>query len=152
MTTARTAPAWSIRAATVQDTGAIQALLEANRLPANDLRQHIADFHVAIADAGTLVGVAGLERYGPAALLRSVAVAAGWRRRGVGAALTEACLRHAAACAVREVYLFTEAAAPYFAARGFAPTTRDRLPPAILASPQATTICPQSAKVLVRAP
>ena len=80
-----------ISPATPADLPAIFELLQRSALPRDGLDAHVATTLVA-RDANGLVGTAALELYGTAALLRSVAVAAEQRGRGLGAALTATAL------------------------------------------------------------
>jgi amino-acid N-acetyltransferase len=80
-----------VRPATRQDLAAVLALLEANQLPTVGVREHFQHFLVAY-DGTTLVGSAGLEIYGRAGLLRSVAVAAPYRSQGLGRQLGQSML------------------------------------------------------------
>ncbi|WP_245639901.1 GNAT family N-acetyltransferase [Paraburkholderia heleia] len=67
-------PDCEIRRAAATDFDGIRALLDLCGLPASDLAaQILGGFHVAVRDA-EIIGVAGLEQAGDAALLRSFAV------------------------------------------------------------------------------
>jgi len=115
----------------------------------------------AVAEAGTLfvarsadgsiLGCAGLERYGPAVLLRSVAVARRARGSGLGRALVAAALEHARDGGAREAWLLTETAAAFFAALGWERCERTQAPPAIAGSVEFATACPASATAMRRA-
>lgn len=132
------------------DLAAVFALLDANGLPRAGLDEHLATTLVA-RDQGRLVGCAALELYGRAALLRSVAVAAPLRGRGVGQALTSAALALARGRGVQTVYLLTETAAQFFPKFGFEVVTRASVEPAVLQSTEFTTACPASALVMALA-
>lgn len=137
-----------IRAAGSADAGGVLALLESASLPTAGVVAHLGDFLVA-ERAGRLVGVAGLERYGAAALLRSVAVAPAARGLGVGSLLTRRALDSAAAGGARAVYLLTTTAAGYFPRHGFRPVDRASVPAPVRESVEFTSACPSSAAVLV---
>lgn len=137
-----------VRRATAGDEAAILALLRAADLPVEGVAGNTAGFVLAEADA-RVVGVAGLERYGDAALLRSVAVDASQRGRGVAALLTRRVLEAAALDGARAVYLLTTTAEGYFPRHGFRPTTRDAVPAAVRASVEFTSACPATAAVMV---
>jgi hypothetical protein len=65
----------SIRPPEGGDRGAIAELLSAKKLvPLDDTSQFGLQYAIAATDDGTLVGVAGYERYGADILIRSVAV------------------------------------------------------------------------------
>ena len=70
----------------------------------------------------------------PTALLRSLAVRADARGSGLGADLLAHAESQAAALGVDALYLLTTTAERFFAARGYATTTRDAAPPEIQAT------------------
>lgn len=107
-----------LRRARGADVPAIEALLTAERLPPQGLSEHPGSFFV-LEDEGRVIGSAGVEVYGEAALLRSVVVAPELRGRGLGERLTEAALAEAKKRGARRVYLFTFRAADFFARYGF---------------------------------
>lgn len=139
--------AWTIEAATAADLPALLALLARNGLPAAGLADHLATALVARA-GGAVIGSAALEIYGEAALLRSVAVDAAWRGRGLGQALTGAALDLARRRGVVAVYLLTETAAGFFPRFGFQPLPRAAVAPAVQQSVEFTTVCPDSAQAM----
>ncbi|MFN7946596.1 MAG: GNAT family N-acetyltransferase [Blastocatellia bacterium] len=89
------------------------ALLARVNLPADGVAQHFSHFLVA-REANHLVGCVGLEVYGDAALLRSLAVAPEYQKTGLGKRLTEGALDLARAQGVRDVVLLTLTAADFF--------------------------------------
>jgi N-acetylglutamate synthase-like GNAT family acetyltransferase len=96
------------------------------------------------------VGFGGLEPHGDVALLRSVVTLPPLRRRGIGAAIVEVLETEALARKARAVYLLTTDAAPFFARLGYAPCGREDVPPAIKATAQFATLCPQTATVMCK--
>lgn len=76
----------TFRPAAISDLGNIQQLLKDSNLPFEDVVEHIAHFVVA-EEGRTMIGVAGLEIYGKAGLLRSVAVTESHRSKGIGSLL-----------------------------------------------------------------
>ena len=136
---------WAIRRATVADFDGIRALLAACGLPSSDLTAETLDgFHVAIGD-DEIVGVAGLQQIGDAALLRSVAVHPQLRGSGLGSSLVDASLALAQTRSLRALYLIPndEAAHGFFARRGFTGIERRSVPSAIRSLPEFTHLCPQ---------
>ncbi len=133
-----------IEVAKAADLPAVLALLEASGLPQEGLADHFATALVARRD-GSVVGSAALEVYGSTALLRSVAVAASLRGRGLGQRLARAALDLARQRGVSEVYLLTETASAYFPRFGFAPIERAQVPEAVRQSVEFTSACPDSA-------
>ena len=139
-----------IESAHADDFDAVLDLLAQARLPEAGLRDHRDSLFVARID-GCLVGSAAVELYGDYALLRSVAVDAAHRGRGVGRCLTDAALLFARAHGVRQVYLLTETAPGFFASLGFAPVDRSAVPAAVQASAEFQYACPASAFVMAKA-
>ena len=141
----------TLRPASATDRAAVAALLTGAGLPLDGLPDDLGHFTVAEHRDEGVVGVAGLELYPDAALLRSVAVAPAWRKSGIGRQLVEAALAEAARCGCRDVYLLTTAAANYFPRFGFACVERESVPVAVQASVEFHGACPSSAKVMRRA-
>jgi len=141
----------SLRAAAQSDLHAVQALLNANKLPLDGVEKALECFIVAEHE-GQLVGVAGTERCGASehALLRSVAVADAWKGRGLGRALVTRAIADAESRGAHALYLLTTTAEQYFPSFGFTPTTRDAVPDSVRASVEFTSACPASAVVMVR--
>ncbi|MFL5385094.1 MAG: arsenic resistance N-acetyltransferase ArsN2 [Longimicrobiaceae bacterium] len=138
----------TIRGARAEDRDAVSALLERTSLPPDGLDEQFGDpYAVAVAD-GEIVGAAGVEVYGRAGLLRSVAVDPGWQGHGLGRRLTEERLLWAGARGLETVYLLTNTAAGYFPRLGFAPVARDEVPAEVRASLQFASVCPSTAAVL----
>jgi amino-acid N-acetyltransferase len=136
-----------IRDATAQDWPAVEALLTACDLPLAGAREHFADF--IVCEDGGLVGCAGAEVAGDAALLRSVAVGERARGSGVGDRLTRMMLARLKARGVRTIALLTTTAETYFGARGFTVVSRDALPRALSGSAELTGACPATAVAMI---
>ena len=134
----------SLRAATRADWDAIAALLGACGLPLAGAEPHVEEFVVATR-GDAIVGCAGLERHGAAALLRSVAVAPELRGTGLGVALVEAAIARARAGGVDTLALLTTTAERYFPRFGFRVAPRDALPESLHASEELRGACPASA-------
>ena len=101
-------------------------------------------FILEFAD-GQLVGCAGLELHGSAALLRSVAVNADQRSSGLGAQLVKAQLGAALSLHAISVSLLTTTAAAYFPRFEFAVVPRSKLPAALNDSLELRGACPDNA-------
>lgn len=119
-------------------------MLAAAGLPTADIVAGQDIRFVGLHDGG-LVAVGGIERYGDVALLRSLVTAEARRGAGIGTALCAALESEARRSGVRELFLLTETAAPFFAARGFEPMSRAAAPPAIAATRQFSSLCPTDA-------
>jgi amino-acid N-acetyltransferase len=129
---------------------AVSRLLSDNHLPVADLEAHLDAFMLA-KRAGMIVGTVGLETYGELALVRSLCVAEPHRSKGVGASLLSAVATRAATQGVRELYLLTTGAAPYFAQQGFAPVSREHAPHEIRNTVQFRSLCPSTAVCMRKA-
>jgi amino-acid N-acetyltransferase len=124
-------------------------LLVAAALPVDDLDDPSITMLGAF-DHGRLVGTIGLQTCGEVGLLRSLAVAAEHRGRGVAGALCARLFALARERSLGVLYLLTTSAADYFVRHGFAVIPRDDAPAAIRASAQFSSMCPSSATVMRR--
>ena len=133
-----------ISGASEADIPAIKQLLVDNKLPTRGVDDHWKTFIVA-RDGDAVIGCAGAEAYPFAALIRSVAIAGAYRSRGIGRRIVRQLLDRLASRGLREFYLLTTTAEPYFAKRGFKPIERDEVHPQILASSEFQGACPDTA-------
>ncbi len=105
--------------------------------------------HFIVARRGEeIVGAVGLEISGSDALLRSLAVAERYRRRGVGRSLVEAVERHALSMGVAHIYLLTLTAESFFVERGYLPAERGSAPAGIQETEEFRSCCPDAAVCL----
>lgn len=137
-----------VRPAGPGDFNSVTALLAEAGLPLAGLAPELPHFFVVERD-GRIAGAAGLERYGSAALLRSVVVAPSLQGTGLGQRLVEQVLDSARADGIRQVFLLTTTAAQWFPRFGFAPGEGGEVPEAMRASAEFSGACPASA-VLMR--
>lgn len=136
--------------ATASDEPSIASLLDASGLPTDGLTDHLATALVG-REGASVVASAALELYGDAALLRSVAVAASARGRGLGRRIARAALDLAQQRGARTVYLLTTTASDFFARHlGFRRTVRLEVPAAVRQSVEFRGACPATAEVMVR--
>ncbi|MCI0884014.1 MAG: GNAT family N-acetyltransferase [Chloroflexi bacterium] len=119
-----------LRLARPEDVDAVTRLMASESLPAVEVDEWLSSFWV-LDDAGTLVGCAGIERYGDAALLRSVVVAEALRGSGEGVRMTERALTFARDDGTRRCYLFTMTAPQFFSRFGFERCRLDDFEPAV---------------------
>ena len=103
----------AISGATAADLPVIRQLLITNNLPTSGIDDHWKTFIVA-RDGDAIVGCGGSEAYKFAALIRSVAVADSHRGRGIGRRIVRQLLDRLASRGIREFYLLTTTAQPYF--------------------------------------
>jgi N-acetylglutamate synthase-like GNAT family acetyltransferase len=134
----------SLRPAAPSDWPAIEALLLSNELPLEGARAHLDTCLLASAN-GEVVGCAGAEVYGQVALLRSVAVAPGLHRQGIGTLLLERLIHEAQRRDIARLYLLTVTAPEYFARFGFKRGKIDEAPHALKASAEFQGACPACA-------
>jgi amino-acid N-acetyltransferase len=125
----------------------IAAILSAEKLPVDDLPETLDNFLVA-TETGKLIGVAGLEIYGAYGLLRSLAVLPGYRNKGIAGKLLARLESLAASRGLKELYLLTETAPGYFAAKAFQNITRNEVPEEVKQSSEFSHVCPVSAIVM----
>ena len=130
-------------------TPGVEALLSANQLPISDLQCGSATLFGCTTNA-QLLGVVGLEIYGPSALLRSLAVPATGRGKGLGAALVAYAETYAARHGVGTIYLLTTTAASFFERNGYSHVARQAAPASIAATSQFSGLCPSSSAFMAK--
>lgn len=138
---------YPIGPAAPSDLASILLLLSECQLPPDGLSDHVAACLIARGDGG-VCGCVALELYESAALLRSLAVDAALRGRGMGKTLADAALALASQHGVRDVYLLTETAPNFFRRLGFEDITRAAVPASVQASVEFTSACPQTARAM----
>lgn len=134
---------FSVRPACRRDERAIKNLLERSDLPFDDLDFDRQRFLLALAN-DEIVGAVGLEAYGENGLLRSVAVEEELRGHGLGSELVEEMIEKARSTGVRELYLLTMTAAPFFARHDFERTDRSMAPAPLQGTTEFASLCPVS--------
>lgn len=144
-------PAVTMRPAVPADRPALVRLLEDSDLTTAGIGDGLEHFVVAEGEGGGLIGVAGLEPYGGAGLLRSVAVAPAARGIGLGQALTRAILERAAGLGITDLYLLTTTAEGFFPRLGFRLVSRAQVPRALDESAEFQGACPETAVIMRRA-
>lgn len=144
---ANTSAPTTFRAAAPDDWDAIARLLRDSGLPIAGADAHLDGFLLATRD-GRVLGTAALERYGTAALLRSVAVVPEARGTGLGRALVDAAIGRARNSGIETLVLLTETAPQFFPRFGFLRISRDDVPDAVLASEEFRGACCKSAAVM----
>lgn len=138
----------TLRPAGAADWPAIEALLRAHHLPTEGAQAHLATYLLAL-QGDEVVGCAGAEVYGSVALLRSVAVAPGLHKQGIGRRLVERLLHEARSRDIAQVYLLTVTAPEYFAQYGFKRLDHSQVPAALKASAEFQGACPACAALMV---
>ena len=138
-----------IRPATAADFPAIHALLTAASLPVAGVDAASGEYVVADL-AGKVVGVLGIEKSGDAALLRSFAVQADFRKRGIGEALVRHVLGQLKFEGISSLYILTNTAEAFAARFGFVKVSREELPAPLLNGSTLGTACPASSTCMKR--
>ena len=128
----------------------IRSLLKACALPAADISETRAIQFYGIDDGKKLVAIIGLEKFSDVGLLRSLAVDASCRNRGLALRLVAHVERIAALQNIRVLYLLTTTAASFFEQKGFTPVARAEAPPCIQTSAQFAGICPASSTLMCK--
>lgn len=137
------------RLVAANDAGLADALT-AEGLPVDDLAEAGRTFYTFSTLDGATVGYGGLELLGEHVLLRSVAVLPTFRGKGLGCNIVPVLLCRAYHAGARTAWLLTDTAAPFFEKIGFKVVDRQAAPAAVLATRQATSLCPASAPLLSR--
>ena len=135
--------------ATAADWPAIESLLVASALPLDGAAAAFATGLVE-RDGDAIVGVAAIEPYDGAAVLRSVAVREDQRGRGLGHELVAAAEALARDEGAAELILLTETAEPFFGRLGYEVIERTAVPDDVAASIEFSTACPSTAVTMRR--
>lgn len=139
----------SLRRADSRDLDRVEALLEEQGLPSEDVRTAPGSFFVASDGSSTeIVGIGGVEIHGSNGLLRSVVVTEPNRGKGYGRALCDALEKCAESEGVTTLYLLTTTATEFFEERGYREIPREDAPPSIRGTTEFADLCPSSANCL----
>ena len=134
----------SLQRADTDDLDRIEALLEANGLPSDDVRTAPGTFFV-VSDGPELVGIGGIELHGAHGLLRSVVVTEPNRGAGYGRVLCDELESYAESAGVSTLYLLTTTATEFFRECGYEIVDREDAPPSIRGTTEFADLCPSSA-------
>ena len=137
----------TLRDAVAADWDNIASLLRDAGLPIAGADAHVNGFLLATRGE-RVVGTAALERYGDAALLRSVAVARDERGTGIGRELVAALVERARRDGIATLVLLTETAPQFFPRFGFRRVAREDVPQAVRASEEFRGACCARAAVM----
>ena len=136
----------------------IAVLLEQAGLSHSGVASSLSGFLVAVEDHPTsssdlssrVVGTVCIEQYDDEALLRSLAVSAETRGRGLGARLVQAAVDSALGLGCTRVVLLTTDATAFFSRHGFVEIDRAGFESPVTRSGQYRSECPASAVVMTR--
>ena len=128
----------------------VKQLLAECALPCEDITPaHLRHFLV-VRHQSNLVGVIGLELLGSVALLRSLAVQIDFRRQRIASQLTTQAEAYARSQKVRSLYLLTTTAEDFFTKQGYRTMDRNAVPVVVRETTEFRSICPSTAKCLVK--
>lgn len=128
----------------------VERLLADAGLPTTDLTTAHLETFFGIGSPDALDGVVGLELFGDAALLRSLAVAPAQRSLGLGKTLVNTAERHARSKGATDLYLLTSTAERFFAGLGYVRADRNSAPESIRQTREFAALCPASAAFMVK--
>ena len=136
--------------ANTDNLSTIQLMLDSCGLPSDDLtKDHLEHFYILKCDDKAL-GCIGLEVYGKHVLLRSLAVIEDVRGKGFGKLLVKKIEQYAKEQHIDDIYLLTTTAESFFANLGYSTISREGISPAVKKSEEFSSICPDSATVMVK--
>jgi len=138
-----------VDAASADDLIAIRALLQRSGLPTSDLESARPEFAVMRED-GEVIAAGALQRFGSAALLRSVVVAPHRRGSGLGQAMVTGLEHIACAARISRLVLLTQTAAEFFARQGYRVIERGTAPEGMQGSEEFRSLCPSSATCMAK--
>ena len=133
-------------AATPESYSRLCCFLAEQELPIEDLMpESLSGFELAVDRHDRLIGMAGIEVFGDDALLRWVAVAHGWRRKGIGRCLVERREDGAREMGADTIYVLASSVTDFFGCLGYEPWARDAVPAAIAQHKQFCVFRPAAA-------
>ncbi len=140
----------TIRPGQAADLSAVLTLLEGAGLPTDDIIS-APDLHLWVLEVGrSVIGVIGMERFGASALLRSLAIAPGYQRQGLGHELVASLERDAYGKGVEQLVLLTDTADAFFQGIGYEVIDRRFVPEEIKRSAEFRLLCPASAVCMTK--
>jgi amino-acid N-acetyltransferase len=146
--TSATEPADTIRAR--PELIAVKQLLASADLPTADLQPEHLQHFFACGSEDSPRAVVGLQIFGGAALLRSLAVAPASRSAGLGSSLVRHAEAHARFNGVQSLFLLTTTAEAFFARLGYVRAERSAAPAAIAATAEFASLCPASSAFMMK--
>lgn len=129
------------------DLESIKTLLLDNNLPIDDLDDEGIQLFVARI-GNSIVGVIGLEKYGPIGLMRSLVVRDLNKNQKIGEKLIHHLLKISHRVEIQELYLLTTTAEKYFEKFDFKRIVRELVPDSIKNTKEFADICPESAVIM----
>ena len=134
----------------VWERDGLKAALTRAGLPADDILTPGLQFWRFSTQDDVPAGFGGIEVHGADALMRSVVTLPPLRSRGIGRGIVRALEAEAVVMKCRAVWLLTTTAREFFERLGYAAVDRADVPGAIRATAQFSSLCPDSATVMVK--
>ena len=125
-------------------------LLSNAGLPTADLEQNQIGEFLVVLGQGRVLGMIGLQCFGPCALLRSLVIDETVRGSGLGARLVADLEAKALAQDVQELWLLTIDANAFFERLGYRVANRESAPISIAASREFAELCPADAFLMTK--
>jgi amino-acid N-acetyltransferase len=141
-------PPPNIRKGRATDLTAVLALLDGSRLPTADITSVDELPMWVLEERGSIVGVIALERFGTEALLRSLAVAPEYRKRGFARELVARAEEAAREDNIQQLVLLTETAEAFFRSLGYSTIERRYVSDSLKQSTEFRSLCPASANCM----
>ena len=142
------------RQASPQDWPGVCELLEAAGLPTEDLdADRLEAFLIAETDnAGeaSMLGLVGLECFGPTGLLRSLVVREHARGSGLGRRMVQSVEQKARDSGVNALWLLTIDASGFFESLNFRVAERSTAPDVIQTTREFSELCPDDAVLMLK--
>ncbi len=132
------------------DEAEIRHLLRGCDLPEEDITPGQLRHFLVLKEKGELIGVVGVEVFGRFGLLRSLAVDARYRRRGLASQLVKRAEEYAASLKIETLYLLTLTAESFFSKRSYQKVQRNSVPPPVQGTAEFRHLCPVSAVCMVK--
>ncbi|MTI40793.1 arsenic resistance N-acetyltransferase ArsN2 [Fulvivirga lutimaris] len=123
---------------------AILRLLKENGLPVKDIDLKKQSFW-GLVKQEQLIGIGALEIKGDSALLRSLAIDKNSQNMGLGNQLLTTMLELSKSKGIKNLFLLTETAEPFFKKNNFKNINRNQVPEEIAMTEEFKSICPSSA-------
>ncbi len=138
-----------IEHASPRDLVAICELLKAAGLPTSDLEGARPEF-IVLREEDRILAAGALERFGSAALVRSIVVDRRERGRGFGRRVVQELERMALHHEIEQLVLLTQTAVEFFHHEGYRTIERAAAPAALQESAEFRSLCPSSATCMVK--
>ena len=136
--------------ATTRDEIELKQFLKTNDLLYQDIKPLDLKHFLLARDGADVVGMVGLEIQANNALLRSLAVKQGYRKKGLATLLVEKIEAYARNLNIDRLYLLTVTAEEFFKKCDFQPVRRQTAPPGIQNTAEFKDLCPASAVFMVK--